>query len=65
MSVATPDGLDQLVNNMLGRRLIRIAHAEIDDVFTPRSRGFFQTISNTENIGWQTLDAGEIIHAHE
>ena len=50
---------DQLVDNMLRRGAIRIAHAHVDNVFAPAPRGHFQFGRDVEHVGWKTLDAGE------
>ena len=38
MGIAALDGLDQLVDDVPGRRTVGIAHAEIDDVFAAAAR---------------------------
>ncbi len=52
--------LDQLVDDMGGRRPVGIAHAEIDHVAPGRSRLRLQGIHFGENIGRQALDTIEI-----
>jgi hypothetical protein len=54
------DRLDQLVDDVLGRRHVGIAHAEIDDVGATRTRGGFQTVYFRENVWRQALDAVKI-----
>ena len=46
MRVATLDRFNELVDDVLRRRLIRIAHTEIDDIFAPRSRFPLQGFEN-------------------
>ena len=53
------DGLDQLVDDVLGRGHVGIAHAEIDDVGAARAGGRLQAVHLGEHIGRQTLDAME------
>ena len=53
--------LDQLVDDMLGRRQIRIAHAEIDDIRTTRAGGRLQPVDFSEYVGRQALDAVEFL----
>jgi len=55
-------GLDQLVDHMLGRRQIGIAHAEVDDVGAACARLGLQAIDLLEDIRGQALDTIEIRH---
>ena len=63
------DRLDQLVDDVLRRRHVRIAHAEVDDVGAPRAGGGLEAVDLREDIGRQALDAMEIFdhgtHRHE
>ena len=54
------DRLDQLVDDVLRRRHIGVAHAEIDDVGTPSARSRLQTVHLREYIGRQALDAVKV-----
>ena len=45
---------------MLRGGLVRIAHAEINNILTPRSRCFLQIANDIEDIGRQTTNALEI-----
>ena len=56
------NGLAELVDNRLRSGKIRIAHAEVDDVSTGRSRACFQTVDLFENIGRQTPDFVKLFH---
>ena len=47
--------IPQLVDNMLRRRLVRIAHAEIDNIFTTSAGSLLQLADDIENIRRQTL----------
>ena len=51
------NGLDQLVDDVLRRRHIGIAHAEIDDVGTTRARCRFEQVDFGKNVWRQALDA--------
>jgi hypothetical protein len=53
--------LDQLVDDVLGRRLVGIAHAEIDDVRPASSGRRLQPVDLGENVRWQSLDAVKIL----
>ena len=61
MRVAAFCGLDELVHDVLGRRLIGIAHSEVDDVLATRARLGLQRIDDVEDIGRQALNAREIV----
>ena len=60
VGIAPLGGFCQLIDNMLWRGLIRIAHAEIDNILTPRSRCGLHLSNNIEDIGRQTTDSLEI-----
>src|SRR6185312_4338059 len=51
------DRLDQLVDDMLRRRHVGIAHAEINDIGATRARRRLQTVHFREYVGRQALDA--------
>ena len=53
--------LDELVVDVLGRRQVGIAHAEIDDVGAARPRLGLQPVHFRENVGREALDAMEIL----
>ena len=57
---AADAGLDQLVDDVLGRRLVRVAHAEIDDVLATGPGRFPALGDDVEDVGRQALDAREI-----
>lgn len=52
---------DQLVDDVLRRGLIGIAHAEVDDVLAPGSRLGFQLVDDVEDIRRQALDSRKIV----
>ena len=59
MGIAALRGLHQLVDDMLRRGLIGIAHAEVDDVFAAPARRHFEFADHVEHVGRKTLNAWE------
>jgi hypothetical protein len=57
MRVAALGCLYQFVDDVLGSRLVGVAHAEVDDVLARGSRLLLQIPNNIEYIGRQALDA--------
>ena len=57
MDARVARGLAQLVDDVLGRRHVGIAHAEIDDVLAARARVRLEAIDFLEDIRRQPLDA--------
>ena len=55
-------GLDELVDDVLGRRHVRIAHAEVDHVLAARPRLRLEVVDDGEDVGRQALDPVEIVH---
>ena len=53
-------GFDQLVDDMLGRGAVRVAHAHIDDVFATTSGGHLELGREIEDVGREPTYAGEI-----
>ena len=53
------DRLDQLVDDVLGRGHVGVAHAEIDDVGAARAGGRLQAVDFGENIRRKAFDAVE------
>ena len=53
--------LDQFINDVLRRWLIRITHTEIDNIFPARTRRGFQLVHDVEDIGWKAFDSGKIV----
>jgi hypothetical protein len=45
---------------VLGRRLVRVAHAEVDDVFAASSRLLLQITDDVEDVRREALDAREV-----
>ena len=50
----------QLVDDVLRRRQIGVAHAEINNVFSDRSRRCPHVIDFSNHIGWQAFDTVEL-----
>ena len=59
MGVATARRLYQLVDDMVGRRLVGVAHSEVDDVLARRSRLLLQITDDIEYVRRKALDALE------
>src|SRR5688572_7474584 len=49
-------GLDQFIDNRIGRGQVWIAHAQIDDVFAAMARFHFQMVDDGKYIGWKFFD---------
>ena len=64
MGIATFRGFRQLLYDVLRGWLIRVTHAQVDDVLTPRSCFLTHLTDNVENIGGQARNALEI-RVHE
>jgi hypothetical protein len=60
VSVLADGRLDQLVDDVLRRRLVGIPHPEVDDVLAPCSRFGLQLVDDVEDIRRQPLDAVKI-----
>ena len=58
------DRLDHFLDHMTRRGQIGIAHAQINDIRAIVARRCFDAIDLFKHIGWQALDAMEIIHNH-
>ncbi len=55
-------GLDHLVDDVLGRGAVGIAHAEVDDVFAAAARGDFHLAGDVEDVGREALNTAELFH---
>jgi hypothetical protein len=62
VGVGTLHALDQLFHDVPRRRLIRIAHAEVDDVFAPPARCELQFAGYVKHVGREAFDAGKLFH---
>ena len=51
----------QFVDHMLGRRAVRIAHAEIDNILARAPRRMPHRVHFGDDIRWQALDAVEFV----
>ena len=61
MRISTSGSLDQLFNDMIGCRLIRIPHAKVDDVLAGGSGLLLEFTNDIENVGRQALDTPKLI----
>ena len=59
------DGLDELVDDMLRRRQIGVAHAEIDNVGAAGARLGLELVDLLEDIGRQAPHAVEVAHCRQ
>ena len=57
--------LHQFLHDVRGRRLVRVAHAEVNDVLPPRARFPLQRIGDAEDVRRQPLDAREVVHGRQ
>jgi hypothetical protein len=55
--VGRAHGLDQLVDDVLRRRTVGIAHAEVDDVLAPAARGHLELGRDVETYGGRRVSA--------
>jgi hypothetical protein len=53
--------LDQLVDDVLRRRQVGIAHAQVDDVGAASACRRLQPVDLGEDVGRQTLDAVKVL----
>ena len=61
MGARIGDRFDQLVDDMLGRRLVRIAHAEIDDILAGGPGARLHCVDLVENVRRQALYSMEFL----
>ena len=59
MGVAALCGFHQLVHDVLRRGLVRVAHAEVDDVLATPARRHLEFADHVEDVRRKSLDAGE------
>ena len=57
MRIAAPNRLTQFFNDVWRSRLVRVAHTEIYDVLSARTRGLLQFTNDIEDVGRETLNA--------
>ena len=60
MGARVADRLDQLVDDLLRRRAVRIAHAEVDDVLAGGPRRRLHRVDLAEHVGRQAADPVEL-----
>ena len=56
MRVTAAHCIPQFIDYMRGRGLIRITHAEIDNVLAARARSLLQLAYDVEDIRWKPLN---------
>jgi predicted membrane GTPase involved in stress response len=54
--------LDELVDDVLGRGSVGVAHAEVDDVFAVTAGGHLHLAGDVEDVRREALDAAELFH---
>jgi hypothetical protein len=59
--VASTGRFHQLVHYVLGRGLVWITHAEVDDILASRSSLLFEVTDDIEYVRWQALNAPKLI----
>ena len=57
MRIASPNRFPQLLDDVRRCRLVRIAHAEINDVLSASARGLRQFTDDIEDVGRETRNA--------
>ena len=57
MRIAAPNRFPQLLDDVRRCRLVRVAHAEIDNVFSAGTGGLLQFTNDIEDVGRETLNA--------
>jgi len=58
------DRLYNLIHNMRGRRNVRIAHPEVDNIFSGPSQFHLEFVHYLENVGGKSLNPSEFFHLH-
>ena len=61
MRVGALGGFDELIDDMLWRGPIRVAHRHIDNVFTATACCHFQFGRDIKNVWGKTLDTGKFV----
>ena len=62
MVARIPRRLDEFVDDVLRRGLVRVAHAQVDDVLSLRPRLRLEVVDDGEDVGRKTLDPVEVVH---
>jgi hypothetical protein len=52
----------ELIDDVLGRRLVRVAHAKVDNVITAMTSFSLQFIDDIKDVGREPLYARKIFH---
>ena len=53
---------DKLVDDVLGRGAVGVAHAEVDDVFAAAAGGHLHFAGDVEDVSGEALNAGKLFH---
>ena len=61
MCITAPGCLHQLVHNMARSGLVRIAHTEVDNVFSGRPSLLLEVTDNIEHVWRQALNTPKLI----
>ena len=61
MSITAASSLHELVDDMFGSGLIRVAHTEIDDILTGGAGLLLEIANNIKNVWRQSLDTPKLI----
>src|SRR3569623_2711519 len=61
MGIAALRGLDHFIHDVLRRRLVGIAHDEVDDVLAASARLGLELTDYIEYIGRKALDSGKFV----
>ena len=62
MRIVALGGFHKLVDDVLGRHTVRIAHAHVYNIFTTTACCRLQFPCDVEHIGGKALDAGKLGH---
>jgi hypothetical protein len=58
---ALPRSLDHFIDDVSGRRLIRVAHPEVDDVLASMPSFELKALNLSEDVGGEPLEPVKII----
>lgn len=61
MCIATLCGLDQLVYDVLWRRLIGVTHTKVNDIFAPGAGFLLELSCNIEDVRRETVDSCKMV----
>ena len=61
MGILTAGRLDHLVDDMFWRWLVRITHAEVDNIFAAMTCLHLQVVDDAENVGRKPVNSGKFV----